>query len=69
MTYKERLDFLFNGEPKEHELTNKLVYDKLLNNPNRHNKKVVMKLCILKLKDNSHKKTKHFTIKENYIIY
>lgn len=65
MTEKERLDFLFNGEPKEYELVNKLAYDKLLNNPNRHNKKVVMKLCILKLKDNSCKKIKHFTIRED----
>lgn len=65
MTYKQRLDFLFNGEPKEYEVTSKIAYDKLLNNPNRHNKKVVMKLCILKLKDNSYKKRRHFTIKGN----
>lgn len=65
MTYKQRLDFLFNGEPKENYLINKIAYDKLLNNPNRHNRKVVMKLCILKIKDNSYKKRKHFTIKED----
>ena len=65
MTYKQRLDFLFNGEPKDYELTNKLAYDSFLRNQNRHNERVVMKLCILKLKDNSNKKTKHFKIKEN----
>ena len=65
MTYEERLNFLFNGKPKDYEIINNLAYYKLLNNPNRHNKRVVMKLCILKLKDNSQRKRPRFTIKED----
>lgn len=65
MTYKQRLDFLFDGEPEPYELTKALAYDKLLNNPNKHNKRVVMKLYILKLKDDSYKKHKTFRIKED----
>ena len=66
MTYKQRLDFLFDGKPECYDLIRALVYEKLLNNQNRHNERIVMKLCILKLKDNSNKKhKKSFTIKEN----
>lgn len=65
MTYKQRLDFLFDGEPEPYEIMKALAYSKLLNNPNRHNKRVVMKLCILKLKDDSYKKHKTFRIKED----
>lgn len=65
MTYEQRLDFLFNGRPDSLDLPKALLYETLLDNRNRHNERLVMKLCVAKLKDNPNMKGKHFTIKNN----
>ncbi len=65
MTYEQRLDFLFNGRPEADDLKRALLYETLLDNRNRHNERLVMKLCVLKLKDNPNMKGKHYTIKNN----
>ena len=65
MTYEQRLDFLFNGRPECNDFKRTLLYETLLDNRNRHNERLVMKLCVLKLKDNPNAKGKHFTIKTN----
>lgn len=66
MTYKERLDFIFDGKPECIDIKKRLFYETLLHNQNKHNERIVMKLCILKLKDESKiKRIKRFEIKRS----
>lgn len=66
MTYEQRLDFIFDGKPDCIDIKKALFYNTLLHNQNRHNERIVMKLCILKLKDYSKiKRIKRFEVKVN----